>query len=1277
MTGARRKLEKYISIMTLLQSSKQRKKRKRNFNELDMINHNSSSPFHTIVVTSPDGQAARAAEDEGGPLHRQNLPSNIGYSDVPIQIISTSDPYNTRMGSGGGTLAALDEADADHNEWMRSEKNEGKEGSVLIIHAGGQSSRCPTQMTLGKAWTDLPISQKGQLDAQATDTLTNPTYILMESLSNLLRDLPHGSVVVAASDVMLHLPGGRNGDGDENSPLSFDEVGDDKVLGLAVPAPLHTAKNHGVFSLDGDVDGAKGTKTSIQAVDTFFQKPSIDTMKKFPGCTFPMKSNSGSESDSIDMAWIDTGVIIFLPKAANALRKLIQGDLSHYTANGLAALYRNHKLIDSSESTKNTFENDHLEKFAKATIQSKLELYSHLLLAISTKGAMQNADRQDLLQKYLTNESNGDFCPKLLENMFDHLSGFELQVCTVPRGNFIHLGTTIELLQFMIPGANQRDSGGDNGSGLHLTNRAHASLEGVEADNQCIVMNSVVDSTSSSNGLSSIGTQSILEHCFLQDTTLKVGSNCVVSGLRGRCSSIIDIPSNMVLQMLPVDVGDESASTSRSDGSHYVFMYLGIHDEIKKHGTCYGVEFEKLCDDTGIQSIDLWEQGDTKRFLWNAKMHPIMMAGDDGVLDWEPFLWIRHYLTKVKDGMMSSLVQSSLKKWRALKKLSLAEIQGRADACSEFSYRSNMKESQKLAQTVESFKSILVNRRHEEIKLCPIIHSISVARNKYVAYSLYFKPIFDMFEDVILSKLRENTYDICSRCLMILSAACLEYAEIIVPLRSTRLDANEKCVTSYLESLKSLSTDPYTGCKPMLDFLQIMIKRAIETCDATLLEDCAGRIEDAAFAFITKCVTSSIPKPEVDRNSLPPCGSWVISNAPARIDLSGGWSDTPPVSYEFGGAVCCLAVILRDVKPLSARCRRVKGSPGILLTVENRDIDSGNLLESESVHLTKVKDLSDFRDPLAKCALLKCAVVALGLIPLSLINERNDQKLDEFLCELYEEESGESCGLELVSTSLLPHGSGLGTSSILAGCVLSSLGQCLGLSKVKDPSYVIRTILNLEQLLSTGGGWQDQVGGLYPGLKLCTAETNVIPIQVNVETHEITTEHLEEMNKRLLLAFSGKPRLAKNILQKVLRQWARRSPIIVSTVQSLVDGAHQAIDAIKQNDHERLGRLINAYWSQKKVMAGEDSGVEPVEVQELFVKLTNKNVIDGATLTGAGGGGFMALLLREGRTAEEAKKIAANESITWYQCKICSEGLRSFVVSDVNKFHLHWHFVEQ
>lgn len=29
---------------------------------------------------------------------------------------------------------------------------------------------------------------------------------------------------------------------------------------------------------------------------------------------------------------------------------------------------------------------------------------------------------------------------------------------------------------------------------------------------------------------------------------------------------------------------------------------------------------------------------------------------------------------------------------------------------------------------------------------------------------------------------------------------------------------------------------------------------------------------------------------------------------PARIDVSGGWSDTPPITYEHGGAVTTVAL---------------------------------------------------------------------------------------------------------------------------------------------------------------------------------------------------------------------------------------------------------------------------------------------------------------------------------------------------------------------------------
>eukprot|EP00957_Ditylum_brightwellii_P022549 1701179-Ditylum_brightwellii.AAC.1 len=90
-------------------------------------------------------------------------------------VLSTSDPFDARMGSGGGTIAALDYADEMwEKEWKKRSAGSGgkkrvkkdaakheEEGpqppSVLVVHAGGESSRCPTQMTLGKAWTSLPL----------------------------------------------------------------------------------------------------------------------------------------------------------------------------------------------------------------------------------------------------------------------------------------------------------------------------------------------------------------------------------------------------------------------------------------------------------------------------------------------------------------------------------------------------------------------------------------------------------------------------------------------------------------------------------------------------------------------------------------------------------------------------------------------------------------------------------------------------------------------------------------------------------------------------------------------------------------------------------------------------------------------------------------------------------------------------------------------------------------------------------------------------------------
>ncbi len=64
-------------------------------------------------------------------------------------------------------------------------------------------------------------------------------------------------------------------------------------------------------------------------------------------------------------------------------------------------------------------------------------------------------------------------------------------------------------------------------------------------------------------------------------------------------------------------------------------------------------------------------------------------------------------------------------------------------------------------------------------------------------------------------------------------------------------------------------------------------------------------------------------------------------------------------------------------------------------------------------------------------------------------------------------------------------GSGLGTSSILAGAVVAACWTCAAVAYTR--SDLVHAVLVVEQLLTTGGGWQDQVGGLHRGLSLGTS----------------------------------------------------------------------------------------------------------------------------------------------------------------------------------------------
>lgn len=187
-------------------------------------------------------------------------------------------------------------------------------------------------------------------------------------------------------------------------------------------------------------------------------------------------------------------------------------------------------------------------------------------------------------------------------------------------------------------------------------------------------------------------------------------------------------------------------------------------------------------------------------------------------------------------------------------------------------------------------------------------------------------------------------------------------------------------------------------------------------------------------------------------------GQCCLATAPARIDLAGGWSDTPPICYDLSGAVLNVAVNVDGNAPLRCAVRCI-GDCVIRLAVFRKVTAGGDQLELLGEETcTSHQDFKSVAHNQSICALLKASLVVLGLV-----NPNSD---DPIL----------TGGLEIVCLSNLPTGSGMGGSSILAATVLQAIATALH-SQLSN-ELVIYLVGQVEQVLQTCGGWQDQVSNL-------------------------------------------------------------------------------------------------------------------------------------------------------------------------------------------------------
>ena len=90
--------------------------------------------------------------------------------------------------------------------------------------------------------------------------------------------------------------------------------------------------------------------------------------------------------------------------------------------------------------------------------------------------------------------------------------------------------------------------------------------------------------------------------------------------------------------------------------------------------------------------------------------------------------------------------------------------------------------------------------------------------------------------------------------------------------------------------------------------------------------------------------------------------------------------------------------------------------------------------------------------------------------------------------------------------------------------------------------------------MSTGGGWQDQVGGLAPGIKMVTSDAAIVQ-EIGCSPCSISTETLQELNERFCLIYSGQRRLAR----KMARQINKTLPTAAETLTAAINRWAQSI----------------------------------------------------------------------------------------------------------------------
>lgn len=325
----------------------------------------------------------------------------------------------------------------------------------------------------------------------------------------------------------------------------------------------------------------------------------------------------------------------------------------------------------------------------------------------------------------------------------------------------------------------------------------------------------------------------------------------------------------------------------------------------------------------------------------------------------------------------------------------------------------------------------------------------------------------------------------------------------------------------------------------------------------------------------------------------------IRTRAPVRIDFAGGWTDVALFTEESKGLVvngainryayATLAIEGNADFPDSVELQRVIDKS---IRIYSADFDT--FVEAEDVRQLEYDGNID---------LIKAAVRQMSI---------------------------QFGGFDLITQSNAPPGSGLGTSAAMGVTLIGVLGA------LKDVTYVPYQYAELASSIERHelgilGGKQDHYASAVGGISFMEFQDE----EVKTSSLNIPPDIRYELEKNLVLCYTGQSRLSGNIHQNVTQAYKSEEPGVRKALDNLKEIAESTKNALMRGRLTDFGELLTENWQNQKQL---HPSVTNDQIEKLF-KIANENGAIGGKACGAGGGGCLLFYCQATREHSVRQKL--------------------------------------